>query len=129
MSYIEDFTNFWKTVEYSIQRKEFAKLTMAKTIGKPNLRNIFLRPVYSSSGFKVLLKFHYRSKEMEDTEEALELDKAFKIIESHLKTSFQSVILFTTSKDLTFKINKKGSTQILESPPSFTNIAPVNDTH
>ena len=122
MLYQDVFVLFWKQVKESVQEGRFAKLTMAKTIGKPNLKNIFLRPVYSDDGFKVLLKFRYRSKETEDIEEKLALEDAFVILKSHLKTSFSSVLLFTTTKDVTFKINKKRAGSITENPPTFHEV-------
>lgn len=122
MSYQDMFLLFWKQVEESAQEGQFAKLTMAKTIGKPNLRNIFLRPVDSEDGFKVLLKLRYRSKETEDQEDELTLEEAFVIIKSHLVKSFSSVLLFSTTKDVTFKINKKGAASITESLPTFTEV-------
>ena len=70
MPYLDVFDLFWKEVTKSVEEKSFAKLTMAKTIGKPNLRNIFVKPVYSDSDFKVLLKLRYRSAESEDKPEA-----------------------------------------------------------
>jgi len=122
MSYQDVFTLFWEEVKVSVQENRFAKLTMAKTIGKPNLRNIFLRPIYSEDGFKVLLKLRYRSRETEDQEDELTLEEALVVIKSHLKTSFSSVLLFTTSKDVMFKINKKGAGRISETPASFKEI-------
>ncbi len=119
MSYLDVFPLFWEEVKLSVQENRFAKLTMAKTIGKPNLRNIFVRPIYSEDGFKVLLKLRYRSKE---TEDELTLEAALEVIKSHLKTSFSSVLLFTTSKDVMFKINKKGAGRITETPASFKEI-------
>ncbi len=119
MSYQEVFVIFWEQVKESVQEGQFAKLTMAKTIGKPNLKNIFVRPVYSEEAFKVLLKFSYRSKETEDEENELTLEEAFVILKSHLKKSFSSVLLFTTTKDVTFKINKKGNGSIIENSPTF----------
>ena len=116
------FLIFWKQVEESVQEGCFAKLTMAKTIGKPNLRNIFLRPVYSEDGNKVLLKLRYRSKETKDQEDELTLDEAFVVLKSHLKKSFSSVLLFTTTKDVTFKINKKDVGSITEHLPTFTEV-------
>ena len=74
MSHQEVFDLFWEQVKESVQEKRFAKLTMAKTIGKPNLRNIFVRPVYAEEGFKVLLKLRYRSREKEDQEDELSLE-------------------------------------------------------
>tara|TARA_R110001592_G_scaffold351327_1_gene648410 strand:- start:1267 stop:1653 length:387 start_codon:yes stop_codon:yes gene_type:complete len=122
MSYQEVFILFWDQVKESVQEKRFAKLTMAKTIGKPDLKNIFLRPIYADDGFKVLLKLRYRSKETEDIEETLTLEAAFSVLKPHLKKSFLSVLLFTTTKDVTFKINKKGMGSITESSPTFFEV-------
>ena len=122
MSYQDVFDLFWKQVIKSVEEGRFAKLTMAKTIGKPNLKNIFLRPVYSEGDFKVLLKFRYRSIETEDTEDEVALEEAYVILKPHLRKSFSSVLLFTTTKDVTFKINKKGAGSISESLPTFREI-------
>jgi hypothetical protein len=122
MSHQEVFILFWDQVKESVQEKRFAKLTMAKTIGKPDLKNIFLRPIYSDDGFKVLLKLRYKSKETEDIEETLTLEAAFSVLKPHLKKSFLSVLLFTTTKDVTFKINKKGMGSITESSPTFFEV-------
>jgi hypothetical protein len=43
-------------------------------------------------------------------------------LKSHLRTSFSSVLLFTTTKDVTFKINKKGAGRITENSPSFYDV-------
>lgn len=122
MSYQEVFILFWEQVKESVQEKRFAKLTMAKTMGKPDLKNIFVRPIYSDDGFKVLLKLRYRSKETEDIEETLTLEAALSVLKPHLKKSFLSVLLFTTTKDVTFKINKKGMGSITESSPTFFEV-------
>jgi hypothetical protein len=122
MPYQDVFVLFWEQVKESVQESRFAKLTMAKTIGKPNLRNIFLRPIYSKDGFKVLVKLRYRSRETEDEEDELTLDEAFVILKSHLIKSFSSVLLFTTTKDVTFKINKKGAGSITENSPTFRDV-------
>jgi hypothetical protein len=122
MPYQDVFVLFWEQVKESVQEGSFAKLTMAKTIGKPNLRNIFLRPIYSKDGFKVLVKLRYRSRETEDEEDELTLDEAFVILKSHLIKSFSSVLLFTTTKDVTFKINKKGAGSITENSPTFRDV-------
>ncbi|WP_405247051.1 hypothetical protein [Cellulophaga sp. Asnod2-G02] len=122
MPYQEVFVLFWEQVKESIQEGRFAKLTMAKTIGKPELKNIFLRPVYSDKGFKVLLKFRYRSRDTEDQEQELSLEEALEVVKPHLKNPFLSVLLFTTSKDVIFKVNKKGVGSITETFPSFQNV-------
>jgi len=126
MDYLEVFDLFWKQVTKSAEEGRFAKLTMAKTIGKPDLKNIFVRPVYSEGDFKVLLKFRYRSIESEDTEDELTLEEAFVVLKPHLRKSFSSVLLFTTTKDLMFKVNKKGAGNISESLPTFSVIPTLN---
>ena len=122
MPYQEEFNRFWEQVKESIQEGRFAKLTMAKTIGKPNFKNIFVRPIQAEDGFKVLVKLHYRSKDSEDEEQEMSLEEAFVFLKSHLKTTFLSVLLFTTTKDVTFKINKKGVGRITENVPTFRDV-------
>ena len=51
MSYQDVFVLFWEQVKESVQEGRFAKLTMAKTVGKPNLRNIFVLIFYSIKGY------------------------------------------------------------------------------
>lgn len=122
MPYQDVFVLFWEEVKESCKEGRFAKLTMAKTIGKPNLKNIFVRPVYADDGFKVLVKLRYQSKETEDEEKELTLEDAFVFLKTYLRTSFSSVLLFTTTKDVTFKINKKGAGSITENSPTFHNV-------
>ena len=122
MPYEDVFLLFWEQVKKSAEEGRFAKLTMAKTVGKPNLRNIFLRPVYSEDGFTVLLKLRYRSRDTEDKEEELTLDEAFVVLKSRLKNHFSSVLLFTTTEDVTFKVNKKGAGSITKYAPSFSEV-------
>ena len=122
MNYEEVFLVFWERVKDSIQEGRFAKLTMAKTIGKPDLKNIFVRPISFEKDTKVAVKFRFRSKETEDTLNEYTLAQAFEVLKPYLKTSFLSVLLFTTTKDVTFKINKKGAGSITESFPTFQNV-------
>lgn len=129
MSYQDVFVLFWDQVKESIHDGRFAKLTMAKTIGKPNLKNIFVRPIYSEDDFKVLVKLRYASKETEDEEKELTLEEAFEFLKSHLKTSFSTVLLFTTTKDVTFKINKKGAGRITENVPTFRDVTQAKSDH
>ncbi len=125
MGYQEDFVLFWEQVEKSVEDGTFAKLTMAKSIGKPDLKNIFLRPLYAKDDFSVLLKKQYRSRDKADLEEGMTLQSAFKALEPYLKTAFFTVILFTTEEDITFKLNKKGATNVVTGLPTFTEIPTV----
>ena len=49
-------------------------------------------------------------------------EEAFVFLKSYLRTSFSTVLLFTTTKDVTFKINKKGAGSITENSPTFHNV-------
>jgi hypothetical protein len=122
MPYQDQFVLFWKELEKSVQEGTFAKLTMSKTIGKLELKNIFVRPLYSDDGFKVLLKHRYRLRETEDEEVELTVEDAFNVIKSHLKNPFFVVIIFTITKDITFKVNKKGVATITETSPTFRSV-------
>ena len=122
MNYQDVFIEFWELVKQSIEDRTFAKLTMAKTIGKPELKNIFIRPIYADDEFLVMLKYSFRPRETEDIEEEMTLEESLTILKSHLKTSFLTVLLFTTTKDVTFKVNKKGVGSITESSPTFKNV-------
>ncbi|MBA6154559.1 hypothetical protein [Gelidibacter maritimus] len=122
MAYQNVFDLFWNQVKASVEERSFAKLTMAKTIGRPNLKNIYVRPLNSGDGFLMLVKSHYRSKETEDEEQELNLEETYAFLKSHLQTSFLSVLLFTTKKDVTFKINKKGAGRITENNPTFRDV-------
>lgn len=122
MDYQDVFLQFWEQVEESVKEKRFAKLTLAKTIGKPNLKNIFLRPIYNDNGFTVLLKLRYRERDTEDLETQYTLEESLTILKPYLKKYFLTVILFTTTKDVTFKINRKGAGSIVEGDPTFTDI-------
>ena len=122
MTYENVFIEYWDSVKTSAEAGEFAKLTMAKTIGKPELRNIFVRPVYADSGFKVLLKLRYRSREKDDIENEMSLEEAFKIVKKHLREPFYTVLLFTIAEDITFKVNKKGAGSITKNVPTFTQV-------
>ncbi len=88
MAYEDLFVLYWEQVKESAQEGRFAKLTMAKTIGKPNLRNVFLRPIYSENGFTVLLKLRYRSRDTADVENELTLEEAFDVLKSYLQKPF-----------------------------------------
>jgi hypothetical protein len=119
MDYQEEFIVFWAQVKESIQEGSFAKLTMAKTIGKRDLKNIFVQPFSADKNAKVAVKFHFRQREMEDTLNQYTLEETYNLLKTYLKNPFMSVLLFTTTKDVTFKINKKGAGTITESDPTF----------
>jgi hypothetical protein len=122
MNYEEVFVVFWDEVKKSVKEGTFAKLTLAKTIGKLELKNIFVRPISFEENSKLLVKHSYRPREMEDVEIECTLDEVLEILKINLKKPFLSALLFTTTKDVTFKINKKGAGSITENYPTFQNV-------
>ncbi len=122
MLYSSVFILFWERVKKSIQKGTYAKLTLAKTIGDTELKNIFVRPVLTDEGFKVSLLYRYKTEEIESI---VTLDEAFVILSSHLKNPFLTALLFTTDNDVVFKINKKNVGSIIEQAPTFKNASPV----
>ncbi|MXV38144.1 hypothetical protein GO491_05555 [Flavobacteriaceae bacterium Ap0902] len=122
LTYQEVFAKFWEQVEESVEVGDFAKLTMAKTIGKPDLHNVFVRPANLEDEPKFLVKLHYRSRQVDDEEEEYTLNQTLEVIKQHLKNPFWTVLLFTTAKDVTFKINKKDVATITEKAPTFSEV-------
>ncbi|WP_299012983.1 hypothetical protein [uncultured Polaribacter sp.] len=122
MEYQEVFVQFWEQVKQSANNGTFAKVTLAKTIGKRELKNIFVRPMSELEKEKVAVKLSFRPREMDDEVTLCTLEEAFGMVKPYLKTTFLSVILFSTAKDITFKINKKGVASISESAPTFANV-------
>jgi hypothetical protein len=122
MTYQEVFEEFWQHVTQSAADGQFAKLTLAKTIGKPNLKNIYVVPVKSTDEFQVQFTIQYRSKETPNKVSILTLPQAKTEVLPYLGQHFFNALLFTTAKDVTFKINKKRMVSITEGMPTFANV-------
>jgi hypothetical protein len=122
MSYQPVFAQFWKLVEESITNKTYAKLTLAKTIGDTELKNIYVRPVFLENELKFSLTARYKTEEIESFHT---LDEAFFVLSSYINNPFLTALLFTTQNDITFKLNKKRVGSIIEQPPTFKNPSEV----
>lgn len=122
MTYQEVFEEFWQHVTQSTTDGEFAKLTLAKTIGKPDLKNIYVVPVKTDGAFKVQVTIQYRSKETPNEVSILTLPETKAVLLPYLGQHFFNALLFTTAKDVTFKINKKRMGSITEGMPTFANV-------
>ena len=117
MTYQLVFNEFWENVMTSIQQHTFAKLTLAKTIGDTDLKNIYVQVCALESGdYGFELTFRYKTEEVKQEHS---VDQTFEILSSYLKNPFQTVLLFTTEFDLTLKINKKNVGSIINQPPTF----------
>lgn len=122
MSFQPEFALFWERVKESMAQYTFAKLTLAKTIGDTELKNIYMRPVLVDDQVRFSLIARYKTEEVESFHT---LDEAFFVLSSYLNNPFLTALLFTTENDLTFKLNKKRVGTIVEQAPTFKSASDV----
>ena len=122
MSFQPVFAQFWEKVKESIENKTYAKLTLAKTIGDTELKNIYVRPVLSNDIFSLSITARYKTEEVESLHS---LEEAFFVLAPYMNNPFLTALLFTTENDITFKLNKKRVGSIIEQAPTFKNASDV----
>lgn len=123
MSYEPIFVLFWEKVKESIQNGTYAKLTLAKTIGDTELKNIYVRPVLlEEGGYTLSVTARYKTEEIESFHT---LEDAYAILLPYMNNPFLTALLFTTENDITFKLNKKRVASIIEQAPTFKNASDV----
>lgn len=123
MLYQPVFVEFYEKVKASIQQGTFAKLTLAKTIGDTELKNIYVRlNILETGGYNLVFTSKYKTEEIESFHT---IDEAFMLLSSYIKSPFLTALLFTTEQDLTFKVNKKNVGSLVEQVPTFKNASPV----
>ena len=123
MSYQTEFEEFYKEVKLSIQNGNFAKLTMAKTIGDTDLKNIFVRlRLKEDNSYDFAYTFRYKTEEVERFHS---IEDTYLILSSYIKNPFTNALLFTTEKDVVFKVNKKGAGSLTEQLPTFKHASDV----
>ncbi len=122
MAFQIEFALFWESVKESMAQYTFAKLTLAKTIGDTELKNIYMRPVLVDDQVRISLIARYKTEEVESFHT---LDEAFFVLSSYMNNSFLTALLFTTDNDLTFKLNKKRIGSIVEQAPTFKSASDV----
>lgn len=123
MSYEPIFALFWERVKQSIADKTFAKLTLAKTIGDTELKNIYVRPVLlENDAFSLSLIARYKTEEIESFHS---LEDAYAVLFPYMNNPFLTALLFTTENDVTFKLNKKRVGSIIEQAPTFKSASDV----
>ena len=122
MSFQPVFAQFWEKVKESIENKTYAKLTLAKTIGDTELKNIYVRPVLSNDIFSLSITARYKTEEVESFHS---LEEAFFVLAPYMNNPFLTALLFTTENDITFKLNKKRAGSIIEQAPTFKNASDV----
>jgi hypothetical protein len=122
MSFQPVFAQFWEKVKESIENKTYAKLTLAKTIGDTELKNIYVRPVLNDNVFSLSITARYKTEEIESFHS---LEEAFFVLAPYMNNPFLTALLFTTENDITFKLNKKRVGSIIEQAPTFKNASDV----
>jgi hypothetical protein len=122
MSFQTEFALFWESVKESMAHYTFAKLTLAKTIGDTELKNIYMRPVLVDGKVSFSLIARYKTEEIESFHT---LDEAFFVLSSYMNNPFLTALLFTTANDLTFKLSKKRTASIIEQAPTFKSASDV----
>ena len=122
MAFQTEFALFWESVKNSMAQYTFAKLTLAKTIGDTELKNIYMRPVLVDDQVRISLIARYKTEEVESFHT---LEEAFFVLSSYLNNPFLTALLFTTENDLTFKLNKKRVGSIVEQAPTFKSASDV----
>ncbi len=118
MPFKDSFSEFYSEVKTSIKEETFAKLTLAKTIGNTELMNIYARLIVIENKLQLELKFKFQKEEIVEIHT---IDKAFKRLIEFINNPFLSAILFTTERDLTYKLNKKRAVTVNEQAPSFAH--------
>ncbi|MEY3498467.1 MAG: hypothetical protein RL308_136 [Bacteroidota bacterium] len=116
------YTTFFNSVKESISDGTFAKLTMAKTIGNPELMNIYIRTNVDEIQLKLALTFKYQT---EEEVKILNIEEGLNFLIPYINNPFMSALLFTTEADVTMKLNKKRVATITEQPPTFKNADPI----
>lgn len=122
MSFQPVFAQFWEKVKESIENKTYAKLTLAKTIGDTELKNIYVRPVLSNDIFSLSITARYKTEEVESFHS---MEETFFVLAPYMNNPFLTALLFTTENDITFKLNKKRVGSIIEQSPTFKNASDV----
>lgn len=122
MSFNESFSEFYNLVKTSLADGTFAKLTMAKTIGNSDLKNIYVRPIIEDAVLKMELKYKFQQEEVVEIHT---IDATRDKLVAYINNPFMSAILFTTEFDLTYKLNKKRAVSIIEKANTFGNASEV----
>jgi hypothetical protein len=118
MPFKDSFSEFYSEVKTSIKEETFAKLTLAKTIGNTELMNIYARLIVIENDLQLELKFKFQKEEIVEIHT---IDKAFNRLVEFINNPFLSAILFTTERDLTYKLNKKRAVSVNDQAPSFAH--------
>jgi len=115
------YYEFFNQVRASITAGTFAKLTLAKTLGKPELQNIYVKTIVEDGILKLAMTHKIYTTEKQEVVKICKLDDLESELIPHINNPFLSALLFTTEADITMKLNKKRVVSIIEQSPTFKN--------
>jgi len=115
------YTEFFDQVRASIADGTFAKLTLAKTVGKPELQNIYVKTIVEDKILKWLMTYKIYTTEKQELVKICDFENLESELIPHINNPFLSALLFTTEADITMKLNKKRVASIIEQAPTFKN--------
>jgi hypothetical protein len=115
------YKEFVALFEQSVKDKTFAKLTLAKTIGKPQLLNIFVRLHQENNVLKLRVTKKIYDEGLQEIDNFISIENLYNTIIPFMNNPFMSAILFTTENDIFLKLNKKRVASIQNQPASFKN--------
>ena len=101
------YTEFFNQVRASIAAGTFAKLTLAKTVGKPELQNIYVKTIVEDKVLKLSMTYKIYTTEKQEVIKICALEDLESELIPHINNPFLSALLFTTEADITMKLNKK----------------------
>lgn len=104
----------------------FLKCTLSRSTAaaKPDLKNIYIRPVTIKNVLKLAFTYRYQTR---DEVKNYDVDSAILQLEMLLGLSFLNADLFTTEQDVTISYDHKGKSAIQLKKPTQT--APADTTH
>lgn len=115
------FSEFFNQVSASIANGTFAKLTFSKTIGKPELQNIYVKTIVEDNILKLAITHKIYITEKQEVLHIHPLENLESELTKYINNPFMWALLFTTEADITMKLNKKRVANITEQLPTFKN--------
>ena len=115
------YTAFFNQVKASIANGTFAKLTLSKTIGKPELQNIYVKTIVEDNILKLAMTHKIYITEKQEVLHIYPIEELETELTQYINNPFMWALLFTTEADITMKLNKKRVASIVEQPPTFKN--------
>lgn len=108
---------FFESLEKSVDRGTFVKLTLAKRRGgDSDLRNVYLRPVTLKAGARLSFLYRHRTK---DVVKNHTLEEGVRLVRELLGSEFLSGHLFTLGGDLRIEFNRRRESKLTQTAATF----------